>query len=229
MKTALIVAPHPDDAELAMGGAIAKMITTGWNVCIVDLTDGEPTPFGSKERRAKETQQASDILGIKERICLDMSNRNLEPTLQNRRKLAEVIRLNRPDILFAPVMPDWHPDHKAALELTEAARFEAKYHKIDMAGDPHWTPKLWLYYSPHRRRFARPCVIMDISDVWKKKLAAIKAYQSQLKNSSDTGICNLLERIEITAKYFGQCINARYAEPFIASEPVSISYFGNLA
>lgn len=132
MKIALIVAPHPDDAELAMGGAIAKMITTGWSVCIVDLTDGEPTPFGSKQIRTKETQRASDILGIKKRICLDMPNRNLEPILQNRRKLAEVIRLNRPDILFAPAMPDWHPDHKAALELTEAARFEAKYHKTDL-------------------------------------------------------------------------------------------------
>ena len=228
MKTALIVAPHPDDAELAMGGAIAKMITTGWSVCIVDLTDGEPTPFGSKQMRAKETQHARDILGIKKRICLDMPNRNLEPTLQNRRKLAEVIRLHKPGILFAPAMPDWHPDHKAALELTEAARFEAKYHKTDLAGDPHWAPAMWLYYSPHRRDFARPSVIMDISDVWEKKLAAIKAYESQLKNNRCTSTCSLLGRIEITAKYFGQCINARYAEPFISSEPVSITSFSDL-
>lgn len=225
MKTVLIVAPHPDDAELAMGGAIARMITTGWSVCIVDLTDGEPTPFGSKEMRAKETQQASDILGIKERICLDMPNRNLEPTLQNRRKLAEVIRLHKPDILFAPAMPDWHPDHKAAVELTEAARFEAKYHKPDLAGKPHWIPKLWLYYSPHRQDFASPSVIMDISDVWEKKLAAIKAYKSQLKNNSCGGCYNLTEKIEIINRYFGQCINAGYAEPFIAGQPVSITSF----
>ena len=143
-----------------------------------------------------------------------MPNRNLEPTLQNRKKLAEVIRLHKPDILFAPAMPDWHPDHKAALELTEAARFEAKYHKTDLAGEPHWTPKLWLYYSPHRQDFARPSFIMDISDVWEKKFAAIKAYQSQLKNSGRNGTCSLLERIEITAKYFGQCVNAAYGEPF---------------
>jgi len=228
MKTALIVAPHPDDAELAMGGAIAKMITAGWSVCIVDLTDGEPTPFGSKETRTKETQRASGILGVKKRICLDMPNRNLEPTLQNRRKLAEVIRCYRPNILFAPAMPDWHPDHKAALELTEAARFEAKYYKTDMTGKPYWTPKLWLYYPPHRRRLVPPSVIMDITDVWEKKLAAIKAYQSQLKNSSSDSY-SPLEQIEITAKYFGQCINAGYAEPFIASEPVSITSFDVLS
>ena len=228
MKTALIVAPHPDDAELAMGGAIARMIIANWSVCIVDMTDGEPTPLGSKQIRAKETQQASDLLGINERICLDMPNRNLEATLQNRRKLAEVIRLNKPDILFAPAMPDWHPDHKAALELAEAARFEAKYHKTELAGKPHWTPQLWLYYSQHRQDFARPSFIMDISDVWGKKLAAIKAYQSQLKNSNCKGTYSLLERIEIQAKYFGQCINTKYGEPFAASEPLSITSLESL-
>ena len=228
MKKALIVAPHPDDAELAMGGAIARMIITGWSVCIVDLTDGEPTPFGSKQIRAKETQQASNILGIKKRFCLDIPNRNIELTRQNRKKLAEVIRLNRPDILFAPAIPDWHPDHKVVLELTKAARFEAKYHKTDLEGDPHWTQKLWLYYSPHRRDFVKPSVIMDISDVWEKKIAAIKAYKSQLKNSNCTGACSLLEKIEITAKYFGQCINTTYGEPFTTDEPVSITSFAVL-
>jgi LmbE family N-acetylglucosaminyl deacetylase len=69
---------------------------------------------------------------------------------------------------------------------------------------------------------------MDISDVWEKKLAAVKAYQSQLKNNNCDSIYSLLERLEITAKYFGQCINARYAEPFIGSEPVSITSFLNL-
>ena len=227
MKTALIVAPHPDDAELAMGGAIARMIDTGFNVVVVDLTNGEPTPFGSKQIRVKETQKASDILGIKRRICLDMPNRNLEPTQQNRRKLAEVIRINRPDILFAPAMPDWHPDHKAALKLTEAARFAAKYHKTDLPGQPHWTKHIWLYYSPHRNHFFRPSVIADISDVWEKKLAAIKVYKSQLKNSCIFSR-SLLERIEITAKYFGQCINTGYGEPFTAGQPVSITSFKTL-
>ena len=61
MKTVAIVAPHPDDAELAMGGCISKMIANGWNVVVVDLTDGEPTPFGSKEIRAKETKLASGM------------------------------------------------------------------------------------------------------------------------------------------------------------------------
>jgi bacillithiol biosynthesis deacetylase BshB1 len=222
MNKALIVAPHPDDAELAMGGTIVKMIAAGWEVVLVDLTDGEPTPFGSKEIRAKETQIASDILGIKTRICMNMPNRSLQSTIENRKKLAEAIRLNRPDVLFGPVIPDWHPDHKAAFELIEAARFEAKYHKTDLAGLPHWTPKLWLYYSPHRLDFCEPSVVIDISDVWEKKIAAIKAYQSQVENSIMTKY-NLLEKIEIAARYFGQCINTDFGEPLLSYQPLRVN------
>jgi LmbE family N-acetylglucosaminyl deacetylase len=158
-----------------------------------------------------------------------MPNRCLESTLQNRRKLAGVIRLHKPHILFAPAMPDWHPDHKAALELTEAARFEAKYHKTDLAGDPHWTPELWLYYSMHRLDFARPSVILDISNVWEKKLAAIKAYQSQLKNTNCSNSYSLLEKIEIAARYFGQCINSKFGEPLLSHQPLSVNNIDFLA
>jgi bacillithiol biosynthesis deacetylase BshB1 len=229
MKTALIVAPHPDDAELAMGGAIAKMIIAGWSVVVVDLTDGEPTPFGSKEIRAEETQKANNILGITQRICLGMHNRCLESTLQNRRKLTEVIRLHKPHILFAPAMPDWHPDHKAALELTEAARFEAKYHKTDLAGDPHWTPKLWSYYSPHRHDFPTPSVIVNISEVWEEKIASIEAYQSQLKNNGSSCNYSILEKIEVIARYYGQCINSKFGEPLLSHQLLLVNNIEFLA
>jgi bacillithiol biosynthesis deacetylase BshB1 len=223
MKTALIIAPHPDDAELAMGGTIAKMISTNWNIIVVDLTDGEPTPFGSREIRATETKKANKILGINKRICLDMPNRYLETTLEHRKCLAEIIRANKPAMLFGPAMPDWHPDHTAAANLIEAARFEAKFHKTDMRGEAHWTPRLYSYYSPHRLEYQKPSFIVDITAFWEKKLAAVKAYKSQLRNTSKANPMCLSKKMEITAKYFGQCINAKYAEPFISSEPISVS------
>lgn len=220
MKTALIVAPHPDDAELAMGGSMAKMIAAGWNVVVAELTDGEPTPLGSKEIRAKETQIASNILDIKKRTCLDMPNRYLQPTLQNRRKLAEIIRLNQPDILFGPVMPDWHPDHRASGQIIDEARFEAKYCKTNMRGVPHWTPKLYYYYSPHRFEYSKPSFVVDITNHWEKKIAAINAYKSQVDS-----VTGLIEKIETIGKYFGQCANVKYAEPFGSNGPVSIQNF----
>ena len=215
---ALIAAPHPDDAELAMGGTIAKMLNAGWEVVIVDLTDGEPTPFGTKEKRRQETQEANRILGIIKRLCLDMPNRSLRATLENRRKLAEVIRLHTPDIIFAPAMPDYHPDHVAAAELAHAARFEAKLHKTDLAGEPHWTPKLYGYYSIHRQSYPPPAFIVDISNYWQKKIEAISAYDSQLRNAP-----GLMEKVETTARYMGQCGGVKYGEPFAVYETLKIS------
>jgi len=221
-KKVLVVAPHPDDAELAMGGTIARMIASGCDVCIVDLTDGEPTPFGSKEIRAQETTLASKILGIKNRICLEMPNRQLQATLENRKKLAEVIRQFRPDALFGPCLPDWHPDHVAATQLMEAARFEAKYHKTDMKGRPHWTPQLYYYYSPHRMEYQRPSFIVDISDTWQKKKDAIVAYKSQTTNSNVNQAISLIARCKTVAKFFGLLITSKYGEPFICNEPISL-------
>ena len=120
---ALIVAPHPDDAELGMGGAILGMLKAGLKIGILDLTNGEPTPFGSPEIRARETNAASDVLGVTWRHNLGLPNRSLEPTLDAREKLAGIFRQTKPRWIFAPYWHDAHPDHLAATQLVEAARF----------------------------------------------------------------------------------------------------------
>jgi len=222
MKKVMIVAPHPDDAELAMGGTIVKMLEADWEVVVIDLTDGEPTPYGSKQIRQKETQKANQILGIKNRICLEMPNRYLQATLENRRKLAEAIRLWQPDLLFAPVMPDHHPDHTEAAKLIAGARFEARFHKTSMKGRPHWVGRRYDYYSSQRSQYNKPSFIVDITDCWHKKLAAIKAYQSQTRNRPAATAASILEQTEVVCRYFGQCIGAGYGEPFVASEPIGI-------
>ena len=126
---ALVIAPHPDDAELGMGGGILKMLSEGLSVGVLDLTSGEPTPHGSEEIRAAETRQATEILGLSWRSNLGLPNRSLESTLEARKKLASVIRQLRPRWLFAPYWIDAHPDHVAATELVEAARFWSKLSK----------------------------------------------------------------------------------------------------
>src|SRR3954468_16736722 len=110
MLDALVVAPHPDDAELGMGGTIIRLLQQGWRVGILDLTSGEPTPLGSPERRARETAAANAALGNPWRKNLGLPNRSLEPTLAHRRSLAAVFRAVRPRILFAPYWEDAHPD-----------------------------------------------------------------------------------------------------------------------
>jgi bacillithiol biosynthesis deacetylase BshB1 len=229
MTKAMIIAPHPDDAELAMGGTIVKMIESGWHVVVVDLTDGEPTPFGSKQLRQKETEKASHILGIGKRICLEMPNRYLQANLEGRRKLAEVIRSNQPDLLFGPGVADYHPDHIEAAKLVQGARFEAKFHKTDMEGTPHWVPRHYSYYSTHRLHHDKPSFVIDVTDHWDKKVKAIQAYQSQIRNTSSSNPVSLLEKVEVVCRYFGQCVGGKYGEPFVSYEPLRVKKLELLA
>ena len=117
MLDILIVSPHPDDAELGMGGAILKFRAEGLAVGVLDLTNGEPTPFGSPEIRQQETAAATKILGLAWRENLGLPNRSLEPTLAAREQLAVVFRRTRPRWIFAPYWIDAHPDHVAATRL----------------------------------------------------------------------------------------------------------------
>jgi LmbE family N-acetylglucosaminyl deacetylase len=128
----LVVAPHQDDAEIGMGGTIIALRNRGVRVVILDLSDGEPTPFGSVEIRAKETSAASKILGVQERILLGLKNRELFDTVEARKQVAEVIREVRPTVVCAPYWEDAHPDHVQASALVDAARFYSKFVKTDL-------------------------------------------------------------------------------------------------
>lgn len=223
IKRAMAVSPHPDDVEIAMGGAIAKMLENDIQVIIIDLTDGEPTPHGTKKLRYQEAKNASQILQV-DRVNLDMPNQRLLASIENRHKLAHEIRKFRPDILFTPALPDIHPDHIYANELIHAARFDAKLHKSTIEGPPHWTKYYLQYYSPHRYLNINFTVVMDITEQWHKKLDAVKCYKSQLKHLSNANFnVSLLKKIEITNRYFALSIGSEYAEPFCTDEPASIS------
>lgn len=219
----LVIAPHPDDAELGAGGAIIKMVKLGWRVGVLDLTNGEPTPFGSLETRAKETQAATSILGIPWRENLGLPNRFLEPTLEARAKLANVFRRVRPKWLFAPYWEDAHPDHVAATQLIEAARFWSKLTKSDLEGEPYHPQRIFNYYCVHLKHVAQPAFVLDISDQWDKKAASIAAYASQFTVGKENVQPSFLERIRDEAAYWGKMIGTRYGEPFTCREPIALT------
>lgn len=219
---ALVIAPHPDDAELGMGGAIVQMIQAGMRVGILDLTDGEPTPFGSLEIRARETEAASQALGVTWRQNLGLPNRSLESTLEARAKLAGVFRLYRPSWLFAPYWEDAHPDHLAATQLVEAARFWAKLTKSDLPGDPFHPVRIYNYYCVHLKMHPQPAFVLDISHQWEQKLAAIRCYQSQFVVGREQWNPSFLQQLTDEAAYWGKSIGVRYGEPFTSREPLGL-------
>lgn len=228
MLDALVIAPHPDDAELGAAGTILRLKDDGWKVGVLDLTDGEPTPRGSREIRAQETVAATKILGLDWRGNLGLTNRSLEPDLESRRKLAEVFRRLRPRWLFAPYWVDAHPDHVAATALIEAARFWAKLSKSDLAGDPHHPQRVLYYYCVHLRLVAQPAIVVDISEYWERKRAAIECYRSQFTLESTDGAPSMIERLRDQAAFWGWSIGRAYGEPLASREPLGIASLRDL-
>lgn len=218
----LVVAPHPDDAELGMGGTIVKLLRAGWRVGILDLTDGEPTPFGSTDIRAAETAAASLAMGLGWRRNLGLPNRRLEASLENRALLAEEIRLARPRWLFAPYWVDAHPDHVAATELIEAARFWAKLTKTDLRGEPWHPQRVFHYYCVHLKQHPQPAFVVDISAEWPAKKEALACFQSQFVRGREGVSPSFLEQLELEARWWGKTIGVNYGEPFACREPIGL-------
>jgi bacillithiol biosynthesis deacetylase BshB1 len=228
MLDILVIAPHPDDAELGMGGAILKFQEEGLRVGVLDLTTGEPTPHGSPEIRQRETAAATEILGLAWRENLGLENRSLEATLENRAKLAGVIRQQRPKWLFAPYWQDAHPDHTAATKLVEDSRFWAKLTKTDLPGEPVYPARIYNYFSVHLRLTPQPAFILDISSQWEQKLASIRCFESQFVTGRPTSPHSFLDGLREEAAYWGGKIGAKYGEPFACREPLGLTTMAGL-
>jgi bacillithiol biosynthesis deacetylase BshB1 len=222
----LVAGPHPDDQELGMGGTIARLASQGHRVLLLDLTDGEPTPHGDRETRARESAEAARILGA-ERITLDLPNRTVTHSPEARRKVASVIRTFRADVLFAPYPEDAHPDHVAGTRIVEDARFDAKLTKTDLPGDPIYPKWLFHYYATHLRIVPQPSFLVDTTGFAARKREAVLAYRSQfVVNERNRKVADWLDA---AGTYFGSRIGTESAEPFFAREPIGLTGLGLLA
>lgn len=216
---AMCVGAHPDDVEIGMGATIAGMVRRGYRVAIVDLTNGEPTPYGTPQTRAAECARAARVLGV-ERRTLGQPNRFLFDTAEARLELAEVIRDFRPRLLFAPYPRDAHPDHVAAAQIVLAARFYAKLTKTEMKYEPFYPQRVYHYMAVHSRVVAEPSFITDVSSDHETKMEALRAYRSQfVDNEQNAGV---LETVALWGSMWGAMGRVEFGEPFFAHEPVVV-------
>lgn len=222
---AMCVGAHPDDVEIGMGATVAGLTRRGAKVVIVDLTDGEPTPYGSAETRREESAEAARVLGAQRRT-LSQPNRYLFDTVEARMELAEVIREFRPKTVFIPFAQDAHPDHVAASQIALAARFYAKLTKTQMGGEPFYPDRVYRYSAVHMRMVSDPSFIMDVGEDMSTKLAALEAYRSQFAdNPANAGLIDLVNQ---QALMWGALGRVRFGEPFFALEPVTLRGLGDL-
>jgi N-acetylglucosamine malate deacetylase 1 len=229
--------PHPDDIEITCGGAIAKFVKLGYKVGVVHMTNGEPTPRGTLEMRSRETAEAAAILGVEHVFTLALPNRELMDGPAARYAVATVFRRHRPKIVvgMAGRTPGASPDHYQAQLILEGARFYSQLTKWDDRFEgtaPHRID--WLWYRPvtiaaEYAHFPATFVV-DIGDVYEKKIAAISCYRSQF---DEQRLARLLHRVRgIDAAEGSRCgfeYGELYALPhaYPAADPVA--HFLNLS
>lgn len=227
----LVFAAHPDDAELSMGGTIAKLAKNNHKVGIIDLTRGELGTRGTVEIRQKEAFLAAGILKVSLRENLLIPDGNIERKKDNLMKVVMTIRKYRPKIIFAPYFNDRHPDHIYTSRLVKEAMFATGLSKLKTfdkeVGQNAYRPRK-LYYYMQTYQFD-PSFIMDISDCFEIKMKAVQCYASQFHNprskEPETFISRpeFLNYIESRAQVFGFQIDKKYGEPFFCEEKIELN------
>jgi bacillithiol biosynthesis deacetylase BshB1 len=230
----LVFAAHPDDAELSMGGTIAKLTKNNLKVGIIDLTKGELGTRGSAEIRQKEAFLAAGILKVSLRENLLIPDGDIERKKENQMKVVMAIRRYRPKIIFAPYFNDRHPDHVHTSRLVKEAMFSTGLSKVktfdkEVVQNPYRPKKLYYYMQTYP---FEPSFIVDITDCFDTKMKAVQCYGSQFHDprskEPETFISRpeFLNFIESRAQVFGFQIDKKYGEPFFCEERIELSLAG---
>jgi len=223
----LAIAAHPDDVELTCGGTVIKMAQRGYKVGILDLTAGEMGTRGSAEVRLGEAAAAARILGAHLRDNLGLPDARLEVNEESKLAVARKIRALRPHTVILPYWEGRHPDHYNAAKIAYEGCFLAGLKRLPLEGEA-FRPFKVLYstvYNP-----VRPTFVVDISEQFERRRRAILAYASQFRPRPARGrrskvhlpLDQLEQEVHLIARYYGQMIGVRYAEPFRVREVMQV-------
>lgn len=212
---------HPDDIEIGMGGTIASLTAAGKSVALVDLTDGEPTPAGDPITRMREAAEAAKLLGVNERRNAGLKNREVQDTVDNRKKVAAIIRELRPKVICLPYWEDAHPDHVASCALVEAARFYAKLTKTDIPHSPWFPERLLYFFGLHLRAKYIPAAIVDVTATFERKMESLACYRSQFVLNEKNA--NFLDELRRENAFWGAQIRRSFGEPIACREQLRIN------
>jgi N-acetylglucosamine malate deacetylase 1 len=222
---ALFLGAHPDDIELTSGGLAARLAAHGHRVVLVDLTRGERASRGTPDQRAREAAEAATHLGVSERLNLGLPDLGLNR--HDRAQLTAVVsclRAHRPTVVVAPDRDDEHPDHIEAHHLIARACYVA-----GLAGFTAEHPR----HRPSRLLFAlyrgtsRAHLVVDVSEVWERRVAAVAAHRSQFDPAAGPATYlthpEFLQQVEARARALGASIGARFGEGYRMRGPVPVA------
>jgi bacillithiol biosynthesis deacetylase BshB1 len=226
----LVIAAHPDDAEICVGGTLLRMSDAGKKVGILDLTRGEMGTRGTLADRERETAAADRLLKPAWRGNLGLPDSRLEVTNENRERLARVLRELAPRLVLAQHDEDLHPDHAAAGRLAREAWYLAGLARVAErdGGGPPKRARYLFHFMGHVP--FEPTLVVDVGAVWARKVELIRCYASQLtpQGSGDQGQhllfgADILARAETRARYYGERIGGTHGEPLLARAPLALT------
>lgn len=225
------VSPHPDDAEIGCGGTLALLANMGYKIVIVDLTDGEPTPFNDDPQiRLEEAARAAETLGVK-RVTLDLPNRKLFDNMESRMALAKEFRKFRPKIVIGVqgITPRASPDHYQSQLIFDAAVFYARLSKWEdyFNGLAPWRiSQVFYYYTAREILNQHPALqfTVDITEVFETKKMALLKYKSQFR-AHESYNPPIIDWIDGMGRYFGSLVGCKYAEIFYGTRILKMNLF----
>ena len=227
---------HPDDVELGCGGTVAKEVSKGKKVGIIDLTRGELGTRGSVDLRNQESKLASNILGLVLRENLNFKDGFFQNNESNQIEIIKVIRKYRPEIVLCNAEDDRHIDHPKAAELVSSACFLSGLRKIETIDNGknqlEWRPKNVYHYIQWKN--SSPDFLVDVSGFINIKLEAIKAYSSQFydpnSNEPETPIStkNFIDNVINRSADLGRLIGVEHAEGFTSKKSLGINTLEDL-
>jgi bacillithiol biosynthesis deacetylase BshB1 len=227
----LVLAAHPDDAELGCSGTIAAQVAKGNKVGIVDLTHGEMGTRGTPKLRLQEAANAAQILGLAARENMGFQDVFFKDDAEHQLKLVQVIRKYQPEIILANAVTDRHPDHGKGASLATNACFMSGLTKIETYQDgvkqAPWRPKFVYHYI--QNNYIQPDFIVDISEFWDTKVKSIAAFGSQFfdpksqEPASFISSPEFLPFIESRAREFGHRIQVKYGEGFTVERFIGVA------
>ncbi|MGB5379070.1 bacillithiol biosynthesis deacetylase BshB1 [Muriicola sp.] len=234
----LVFGAHPDDAELGAGGTIAKEISLGKKVGVIDLTRGELGTRGSTEIREKEAATSAEILGLSIRENMEFADGFFVNDKQHQLAIVRKIRAYRPDIVLCNAIEDRHIDHARGSDLVSNACFLSGLMKIDTKaeGDDQWQeawrPKQVYHYIQWKN--LKPDFVLDITEVIDIKMAAIKAYASQFYDpdskepSTPISSKNFTDSVAYRARDLGRMIGVEFAEGFTVERFIGVNSLSDI-
>jgi bacillithiol biosynthesis deacetylase BshB1 len=227
----LVLAAHPDDAELGAGGTIVKHIAAGKKVGIIDFTRGELGTRGTPETRKQEAAAAAKIMGISVRENLGLRDGFFQSDRESQLSVIQSIRKYQPGIVLANAITDRHIDHGKGAFLAYDACFLsglAKIETVDEKGikQAPWRPAAMYHYI--QSQFITPDFVVDVSDHWETKMQAIKAYKTQFfdpqSDEPETYISKpgFLKMLEARGTEYGHAIGATFGEGFTVRRYIGV-------